>query len=157
MNSFCLNSHPLDYSVFDLSSWEWYFTYHFITCTTRYTCQSHINLGSYLKYWLATITRDLARELRRGEFWKLTLPLPFLSRIQPFRSNWICSIPLHQHRSCSVTFAKGIILMESVPQSLLLMSNSITWMVRGTIFIPIVMFLDIETMVMFFYDLLNTD
>ena len=43
MNLFFPNSHPLDYLVIDLSSWERYSSYHLITCTTRYTCQSHKN------------------------------------------------------------------------------------------------------------------
>ena len=42
MNSFRPSSHPLDYPVFDLSLWERYSPYHFITCTTRYTCRSRI-------------------------------------------------------------------------------------------------------------------
>ena len=34
---------PIGYSVLDLSSWEWYFFHHFITCTIWYTYQSRIN------------------------------------------------------------------------------------------------------------------
>ena len=39
---------PLDYPILDLSSWEWYFSHHFITCTTWYTCRSHIKFLTLL-------------------------------------------------------------------------------------------------------------
>ena len=42
MNLFFPNSYPLDYLVIDLSSWERYFSCHFVTCTTLYTCRSRI-------------------------------------------------------------------------------------------------------------------